>query len=106
MRFDVYKVDLDPTVGSEIQKYRPCIIVSPSEMNRSLRTVIIAPMTTSRRSFPSRVDCHFHGKDGQIALDQLRTIDKSRLSKRMGKIENEDTQQAVCDTLMTMFSFY
>src|SRR4051812_26724377 len=103
MRFDIYNVNLDPTVGSEIQKNRPCVIVSPNESNGQLRTVIAAPMTTTKRAYPTRVDCHFQGKDGQIALDQIRAVDKSRLSKRLGKIEDEDTQQAVCDTLVTMF---
>lgn len=105
MRFEVFNVNLDPTVGSEIKKARPCTIVSPDEMNRSLRTVIIAPMTTIKRDFPSRVDCYFQGKDGQIALDQLRSVDKSRLLRKLGKIDEEDTQQEICDTLVTMFGF-
>ena len=73
-RFDVYLVALDPTVGSEIQKMRPCLIVSPDEMNRHIATVIVAPMTTQGRPYPSRVLCQFEGKEGQVVLDQLRTV--------------------------------
>ena len=68
-RFDVYLVNLDPTVGSEIQKTRPCVIVSPDEMNRHIATVIVAPMTTRGRDYPTRAVCHFQGKDGQVVLD-------------------------------------
>lgn len=80
-RFEVYLVNLDPTVGSEIQKTRPCVVVSPDEMNRHIRTVIVAPMTTTHRQYPTRVACCFRGKDGQVVLDQLRTVDKERLVK-------------------------
>ncbi len=106
MRFEIFNVNLDPTVGSEIKKVRPCTVVSPDEMNNALKTVIVAPMTTTRRDYPSRVDCHFQDKDGQIALDQLRSVDKSRLLRKLGKIEKEETQQEICDTLVTMFSFH
>jgi mRNA interferase MazF len=85
-RFDVYLVALDPTRGSEIKKTRPCLIVSPDEINRHLATVIIAPMTTKGQNYPSRVPCRFQGKSGQIVLDQLRTVDKTRLVKRLGEI--------------------
>ena len=78
-RFDICLVNLDPTVGSEIKKTRPCVVISPNEMNRHLRTVIVAPMTTRGRAYPTRVACHFKGKDGQVVLDQLRTVDKIRL---------------------------
>ncbi len=71
-RFDVYLVSLDPTVGSEIQKTRPCLIVSPDEMNRHIATVIVAPMTTKGRGYPTRISCRFQGKQGQVVLDQLR----------------------------------
>ena len=70
-RFDVYLVNFDPTVGREIQKTRPCLVVSPDEMNRYLATVIVAPMTTKRRGYPTRVPCRFRGKEGEIVLDQL-----------------------------------
>ena len=81
-RFDIYLVNLDPTVGREIQKTRPCLVVSPDEMNRHISTVIIAPMTTKGRPYPTRVPCKFGGKDGYIVLDQLRTVDKVRLAQK------------------------
>ncbi|MCL4504553.1 MAG: type II toxin-antitoxin system PemK/MazF family toxin [Chloroflexi bacterium] len=102
-RFDVYLVSLDPTVGSEIQKTRPCLVVSPDEMNRHIATVIVAPMTTQGRSYPSRVPCRFEGKEGRIVLDQLRTVDKVRLVKLLGRLESE-TQSAVLDVLAKMFA--
>ena len=86
-RFGVYLVALDPTVGSEIRKSRPCLVVSPDEMNRHLRTVIVAPMTTARRAYPTRIACKFRGKSGEIVLDQIRTIDQVRLLKRLGTID-------------------
>ena len=102
-RFEVYLINLDPTIGSEIQKTRPCLIISPDEMNRHIATVIVAPMTTKGRSYPTRVDCQFEGKSGQIVLDQIRTVDKSRLAKRLGKI-SDDTQCDVLAVLSEMFS--
>jgi mRNA interferase MazF len=102
-RFDVYLVALDPTLGSEIKKTRPCLIVSPDEANRHLATVIVAPMTTKRHSYPTRVPCTFQGKNGQIVLDQLRTVDKVRLVKRLGRI-NSPAQSSVLATLAEMFS--
>ncbi|MBD2124444.1 type II toxin-antitoxin system PemK/MazF family toxin [Trichocoleus sp. FACHB-262] len=102
-RFDVYLVNLDPTIGSEIQKTRPCLVVSPDEMNRNISTVIIAPMTTKGREYPTRVACRFQGKDGQIVLDQLRTVDKVRLVKRLGRI-SATTQKLVLTVLTEMFS--
>ena len=80
-RFDVYLVNLDPEVGSEIQKTRPALIISPDEINHNIRTVIIAPMTTRGRAYPTRVACRFQNKEGQIVLDQIRTVDKIRLVK-------------------------
>ncbi len=102
-RFEVYLVNLDPTIGSEIKKTRPCLIVSPDEMNRHIATVIIAPMTTKGRSYPSRVSCEFEGKSGQVVLDQLRTVDKKRLVKKVGRIDKK-TQQAILLTLGEMFA--
>jgi mRNA interferase MazF len=102
-RFEVYLVSLDPTVGSEIQKTRPCLIVSPDEMNRHIATVIVAPMTTKRREYPTRVACRFQGKDGQVVLDQLRTVDKARLVRRLGRI-TKSTQEAVLATLAELFA--
>jgi len=102
-RFDVYLVNLDPTIGSEIQKTRPCLIVSPDEMNRHIATVIVAPMTTKGRDYPTRVACRFQGKDGQVVLDQLRTVDKVRLVRRLGRI-NRSTQEGVLATLAELFA--
>ena len=102
-RFEVYLVNLDPTVGSEIKKTRPCLIVSPDEMNRHIAAVIIAPMTTKGRNYPTRVSCQFEGKRGQVVLDQLRTVDKKRLVKRLGRID-KNTQRSVLATLGEMFA--
>ena len=81
-RFDVYLINLDPTVGSEIQKTRPCLVVSPDEMNHHIRTVIVAPMTSAEKDYPTRVSCTFRKKQGQVVLDQIRTLDKSRRLKK------------------------
>ena len=102
-RFDVYLVTLDPAIGSEIQKTRPALIISPDEMNRHIRTVIIAPLTTKGRDYPTRVPCAFEGKTGQIVLDQIRTVDKSRFVKRLGTLD-ELTQQLVLQCLDEMFA--
>jgi mRNA interferase MazF len=85
-RFDVFLVELDPTVGSEIRKTRPCLVISPNEMNRHLRTVIVAPMTTQGRPYPFRVPCAFSGKSGFVVLDQIRTVDQSRLVQKKGRL--------------------
>jgi len=103
-RFDVYLINLDPTVGSEIQKTRPCLIVSPDEMNRHIRTVIVAPMTTAGKDYPTRVSCKFKKKKGHIVLDQIRTIDKTRLVKKLGSI-NPETQLEVISILQRIFAF-
>jgi mRNA interferase MazF len=103
-RFEVYLINLDPTVGSEIQKTRPCLIVSPDEINRHLRTVIVAPMTTAGKEYPTRIPCRFQEKSAKIVLDQLRTIDKSRLIKNIGAIDGE-TQTKVIALLQRMFDF-
>jgi mRNA interferase MazF len=87
-RFEVFLVRLDPTEGREIRKTRPCLIISPDEMNEHIDTVIVAPMTSKGRPYPTRVPVRFKGKSGQIVLDQIRTVDKSRLIKRMGKIDD------------------
>ncbi len=102
-RFDVYLVALDPTLGSEIKKTRPCLIVSPDEANRHLATAIIAPMTTKGHNYPTRVTCLFQGKRGSVVLDQLRTVDKVRLVKRLGRI-SPAVQKAVLATLAEMFA--
>ncbi len=102
-RFDVYLVALDPTLGHEMQKTRPCLVVSPDEMNRTIATVILAPMTTVGHAYPSRVACRFQEKDGQIVLDQLRTVDKQRLVKHLGRIDTA-VQQQVLAVLAALFA--
>jgi mRNA interferase MazF len=102
-RFDVYLVNLDPTVGSEIRKTRPCLVISPDEMNRWIRTVIVAPMTTRGQPYPTRASCEFQGKQGQVVLDQIRTVDKSRLVRKLGSI-GETTQTEVLAILAEMFA--
>ena len=101
-RFEIYLVDLNPTKGSEIRKTRPALVISPNEMNKALKTVIIAPMTTKSRAFPVRVDCHFAGKDGQVALDQTRSVDKVRLVKKIGQF-NKNLGEKVLKVLRVMF---
>lgn len=102
-RFDVHLVRLDPTVGREIRKIRPCLVISPDEMNRHIDTVIVAPMTTQGRPYPTRVPVRFQRKAGQIVLDQIRTVDKMRLVKRLGAI-NKPTADKVLGTLGEMFA--
>ena len=102
-RFEVYLINLDPTIGSEIKKTRPCLIVSPDEMNRFIRTVIVAPMTTKGTAYPTRVACKFRRKQGQIVLDQIRTIDKTRLVKKLGTLDKQ-TQEKVLSILSEMFA--
>jgi mRNA interferase MazF len=103
-RFDVYSVNLDPTIGTEIKKTRPCLVISPDEMNRNIRTVIIAPMTSSQKEYPTRVSCTFQKIKGQIVLDQLRTIGKARLIKKLGTMDPED-QLEVISILQQLFAF-
>jgi mRNA interferase MazF len=103
-RFEVHLVNPDPTIGSEIRKARPCLIISPDEMNRYIATAIVAPMTTKgRRDYPTRVKCSFKGKEGQVVLDQLRTVDKSRLVQKLGRIDQQ-TQEEVLSILAEMFA--
>jgi mRNA interferase MazF len=102
-RFEVYLVNLDPTIGSEIKKMRPCLVISPDEMNAHIATVIVAPMTTQGRAYPTRVSCKFQSKDGQVVLDQIRTLDKTRLAKKLGTI-SASTQKAVLALLAEMFA--
>ncbi len=102
-RDEVWLVALDPTEGSEIRKTRPCLVISPDEMNRPLRTVVIAPMTTVTRPYPTRVAVRFQGKRGQVALDQLRAVDRLRLVKMLGAVSAK-TAQEVSATLLEMFA--
>jgi mRNA interferase MazF len=103
-RFDVYLVTLDPTRGSEIRKTRPCLVVSPDDMNRHLSTVIVAPMTTTLRGYPTRVKIEFAGKEGEIALDQIRTADKTRLVRHLGEIAESHARE-VTTRLSDMFAY-
>ena len=102
-RFEVYLTDLNPTLGVEIQKRRPCLIISPDEMNLLVRTVIIAPMTTKSHNFPSRIVCEFESKSGYVVLDQIRSVDKLRLGIRLGVID-EKTQEKVLEKLQEIFA--
>ena len=102
-RGDVHLIRLDPTLGSEIQKTRPCVIVSPDELNAHLRTIIIAPMTTGGRAYPWRIRCRFQRRSGYVVLDQLRTVDRERLVKRLGALSIE-TMTEVLDALQEMFA--
>jgi mRNA interferase MazF len=103
-RFEVYLVRLNPTLGSEIQKTRPCAVVSPDQMNRHIQTVIVAPMTTKgSRKYPTRVECEFGGKQGQVVLDQIRTVDKARLVKKLGEL-GDQTQKETLRILSEMFA--
>jgi mRNA interferase MazF len=102
-RFEVFLVNLDPTVGHEIKKTRPCLVISPNEMNHNISTVIIAPMTTKGGKYPTRVTCTFQGKNGQIILDQIRTVDQKRLVKKLGTI-SKGTQEKTLNILQELFA--
>jgi mRNA interferase MazF len=102
-RFRVFLVRLDPATGAETAKTRPCVVVSPDELNRAVSTVIIAPMTTVRRGWPTRIEVSFQGKTGEIVVDQIRTVDKSRLVRRLGRLD-ADTANTVPDTLGELFA--
>jgi mRNA interferase MazF len=102
-RFDVYLVNVDPAVGAEAKKTRPCVILSPDEENRFIATVIVAPLTSKGHRYPTRVPCRFEGKNAQVILDQIRTVDKVRLVKRTGRLDRP-TQKAVLATLAEMFA--
>ncbi len=102
-RFQVWLVNLNPTQGREINKTRPCVVISPNEMS-SLSTVLVAPMTTKGFEFPCRVECDFKGKTGLILLDQIRAVDKSQLVKKLGVIEDK-TQVQLCNVLQELFSY-
>jgi len=103
-QFEVWTVELNPTKGAEMNKTRPCLIISPNSMNRMLNTVIVAPLTHSIKNYPSRVHCNLKGEAGQVVLDQIRAVDKTRLTKRIGKM-NVETNEDVCTILQVMFQF-
>lgn len=103
-RFDVYLVNLDPTVGTEIKKIRPCLVISPDEMNRHIQTVTIAPVTTQiRATYPTRITCEFGNQQGQVVLDQLRAVDKIRLVKQLGQLD-KISRKKVLQVLSEMFA--
>src|SRR5262245_21107885 len=102
-RGDVCLIQLDPTRGSEIQKTRPCLVISPDELNQHLRTLIVAPMTTGGQAYPWRVTCRFQNRSGFVAVDQVRTIDTERIAKRLGRISSQ-TMLSVLNVLQEMFS--
>lgn len=102
-RFEIYFVSLDPTIGSEIKKTRPCVIISPDEMNHNIATVIIAPITSKLKNYPTRVPCKVNGKQGQIVSDQIRTVDKVRLIKKIDTL-GKTTQKKLLNVLNEMFS--
>ncbi len=102
-RFDVFLISLDPAAGHEIKKTRPCLIISPNEMNDNISTVIIAPMTSRSRRYPTRVNCVFQEIHGQVVLDQIRTVDKTRLVKKLGQI-SVAAQKKVLSVLAEMFA--
>ena len=102
-RFEIHLTNLDPTIGSEIRKTRPCVIISPDEMNRHLNTAIIAPLSSARRHYPSRIDVSFQGRKGQIVLDQIRTVDQSRLITRLGVL-TESQARLLASKLGEMFA--
>ena len=102
-RFEVYLINLDPTQGHEIKKTRPCLIISPNEMNHYISTVIVAPMTSRGRNYPTRVPCIFKGTKGKVVLDQLRTVDKTRLIKKLGVL-SKSAQLKTLAVLQEMFA--
>jgi mRNA interferase MazF len=102
-RGDVFLINLDPTCGGEIKKTRPCVIVSPDELNAHLRTFIVAPLTTGSRSYPFRLPCRFAGRIGHVVLDQIRTVDRGRLARRLGKLSSSVLQRALA-VLQEMFA--
>jgi mRNA interferase MazF len=103
IRGDVYLISLDPTMGREIKKTRPCVIVSPDELNAHLSTFLVAPLTTGGFKYPFRIPCRFQKKDGHLVLDQVRTVDKRRLVKRLGRITPATLGKAL-ETLQEMFA--
>ena len=102
-RDEVWLIGLDPSKGTEIKKTRPCLVISPDEMNEPLQIVLVAPMTTTLRTYPTRVSVTFRNKTGQIALDQLRAVDRQRLVRRLGVVSTK-TADAVSNVLMEMFA--
>jgi mRNA interferase MazF len=102
-RFEVYLVTLDPKIGSEIRKTRPCLVLSPNEANRYSHTLIVAPMTTKGKTYPTRLPCRFRGKEGLVVLDQIHAVDRTRLFKKLGRIDRKTAMRAL-DVLQEMFA--
>ncbi len=103
-RFDIWMISLDPVVGSEIRKTRPCVIVSPNEVNLHLKTVNVVPLTSSLKAYPTRVTIKFQNKQGEVAVDQIRSIDKVRLLGRLGQLDQK-TARRLCDLLVQTFRY-
>ena len=103
-RFEVWQTGLNPTVGSEISKSRPCLVVSPNEANKYLSTVTIIPLTSTIRNYPTRINCRFEGKSGQLAIDQIRSVDKIRLVKKIG-VMDEQTCKQLCNIMVETFKY-
>jgi mRNA interferase MazF len=103
-RFDIWNTELNPTIGSEVNKIRLCLIVSPDEANKYLNTVIVVPLTSTFKPYPTRIDCQFMGKSGQLAIDQIRSIDKSRLGKKLGELDIE-TSEKICSAIIKTFRY-
>lgn len=89
-QYEVVLVNLDPTIGSEIKKTRPCVVISPNEMNKYLNTIVIAPMTSSSKSYPTRIEVNSNNRKGWVVIDQIRTIDKERITKKIGKLTDSE----------------
>lgn len=103
-RFEIFLVSLDPTKGSEIKKTRPCVVISPDEINWNIKTVIVAPMTTKSKDYPTRIPITFKGKSGHVVADQIRTVDKTRLLKLVGKLTEPQAKQLLT-VLQNMFAW-
>jgi mRNA interferase MazF len=103
-RFDIWMISLDPVIGSEIRKTRPCVIVSPNEVNQHLKTVTVVPLTSSLKTYPTRVPIQFQNKQGEMAVDQIRSIDKARLLGRLGQLDQK-TARRLCDLLVQTFRY-
>lgn len=103
-RFEIYWVNLDPTVGREIRKTRPALVISPNEVNNALGTILVAPLTSNKRNFPTRIAFELNENENYIALDQIRAVDKTRLSKKISVL-NRESAQTVCEKLQELFAF-
>lgn len=103
-RFEVWNIELNPTVGHEMNKIRPCVVISPNEANKFLKTVIIVPLTSTIKNYPTRINCRFKGKQGQLAIDQIRSVDNTRLIKKLGLLDS-DTSKKLCKTIAIMFEY-